>query len=301
MREKRMELMIHSYTLNEIQQGLKAGTVKRKLKELEKLGAFAEERGATFLTVTEKDLKEYLESVSGDISAREYNGKLSTFRCFYRFLKDDGEILLNPAEELKSRTVNYEEHLGLFTEDEMKRILEAIPGNRVGIRDRGMLELLYSSALRINELVSLDVDDIDLTHFEVRVRYGKNDRERIVPVGERAVKAISAYLTIRSRFILDEYTEALFINLKGGRINAESVRKRIRQYKRSAGVLGRGTSHAFRHSCGTHMLKNGAPLSAIRRLLGHSNLTATERYTHVMTEDLKHIHKMSHPRAGTSE
>ena len=188
-----------------------------------------------------------------------------------------------------------------FTEDEMKSILEAIPGSRVGIRDRGMLELLYSSALRINELVSLDVDDIDLTHYEVRVRYGKNDRERIVPVGERAAKVLSAYLAIRNRFILDEYTESLFLNLKGGRINAESVRRRIRQYKRSAGVESRGTAHAFRRSCGTHMLKNGAPLSAIRRLLGHSNLTATDRYTHVMTEDLKHIHKMSHPRAEALE
>lgn len=301
MRDKRTELVIHNYTLNEIHKGLKAGTVKRKLKDLEKLGAFAEERGATLLTVTEKDLKEYLESVSGDISAKEYNGKLSTFRCFYRFLKEDGVILLNPAEELKSITVEYEDHLGLFTEDEMKRILEAIPGNRIGIRDRGILELLYSSALRINELVSLDVDDIDLTHYEVRVRHGKGDRERIVPVGERAVKALSAYIIIRSRFILEEYTEELFLNLKGRRINAESVRRRIRQYKRSAGVESRGTAHAFRHSCGTHMLKNGAPLSAIRRLLGHSNLTATERYTHVMTEDLKHIHKMSHPRAEALE
>jgi len=197
--------------------------------------------------------------------------------------------------------VEYEEHLGLFTEDEMKSILEAIPGNRIGIRDRGMLELLYSSALRINELVSLDVDDIDLTHHDVRVRHGKNDRERIVPVGERAVKVLSAYLAIRSRFIRGEYTEALFINLKGRRITAESVRRRIRQYKRTGGVESRGTAHAFRHSCGTHMLKNGAPLPAIRRLLGHSKLTATERYTHVMREDLREIHKMSHPRAEILE
>ncbi len=301
MSDKRTDLTIHNYALNEIQKGLKAGTVKRKIKELEKLGAFAEERGTTLLTVTERDIKEYFEVIYGDISAKEYNGKLSTFRCFYRYLKDDGEILLNPVSELKSRTVNYEDHLGLFTEDEMKRILETIPVNRVGVRDRGMLELLYSSALRINELVSLDIDDIDLTNFEVRVRQGKNDRERIVPVGERAVKALSAYLAIRSRFIREEYTEALFLNLKGGRINADSVRKRIRQYKRSAGVESRGTAHAFRHSCGTHMLKNGAPLSAIRRLLGHSKLTATERYTHVMTEDLREIHKMSHPRAEALE
>ena len=295
------EELIKGFIINETLKGLKADTVRRKMSEIGKLNIFTEKRGVNLLTVTERDLKEYLETLDEKLCAKEYNSRLSCIKGFYRYLKDEEAILINPAENLESRKVTDENHLGLFTEDEVKRMLEAIPGTLIGIRDRGMLELLYSSALRINELVNLDVDDIDLRHSEVRVRYGKGERERVTPVGEMAVNALSSYLDIRFNFILDEYEEALFLSLRGSRINAESVRQRIHIYKEEAGVSSCGVSHAFRHACATHMLKNGAPLPAIRRILGHSRLSTTEKYTHVMNADLKEIHKESHPKAEAAE
>jgi len=295
------EELIKGFIINETLKGLKDETVRRKGGEIRKLNIFAEKRGITLLTVTEKDLKEYLETLEEKLCAKEYNSRLSCIKGFYSYLKDEEDILINPALHLESKKVADEEHLGLFTEDEVKRMLDAIPSTLIGVRDSGMLELMYSSALRINELVSLDVDDIDLTHCEVRVRYGKNERERVVPVGEMAVNALSSYLDMRFKFILDEYEEALFLSLRGARINAESVRQRIHRYKEEAGVSSYGVSHAFRHACATHMLKNGAPLPAIRRILGHSRLSTTEKYTHVMNADLKEIHRASHPKAEAAE
>lgn len=295
------EELIKSFIINETLKGLKDDTVRRKVSWIGKLNIFAEKKGCALLTVTEKDIKEYLEILSEKLCAKEYNSRLSCIKGFYSYLKDEEAILINPAENLESRKVRDENHLGLFTEGEVKRMLEAIPGTLIGVRDRGMLELMYSSALRINELVSLDVDDIDLRHSEVRVRYGKGERERIVPVGEMAVNALSSYLDMRFKFIRDEYEEALFLSLRGLRINAESVRQRIHRYKELAGVENPGVSHAFRHACATHMLKNGAPLPAIRRILGHSRLSTTEKYTHLMRGDLREIHKASHPKGEAAE
>lgn len=304
MTDKMIEWMIHSFTLNEIRKGLKCKTVKRKLRNIEKLIQYLEEspENITLLSLTEERLKEYLDSIKKEVSAKEYNIRLSNIRGFYQYLKDEEEVLLiNPALMINCEKVMDERHLGLFTEDEVRMMLDVIPETYVGKRDRAILELLYSSALRINELVSLDTCDVDLRYFDVTVRYGKKEKERIVPAGETAIKALQSYLDIRHEFIKGECDEALFLNLAGKRISSESVRCRIRQYKKISGVENYGTCHAFRHSCATHMLKNGAPLPMIRRLLGHSKLTATEKYTHVMQEDLKRIHMMSHPKAESRE
>lgn len=304
MTDRMTEFLINEFTVNENLKGLKIGTVKRKVKNIEKLVQYLEEspENITLLSLTEEKLKEYLDSIKREISAKEYNIRLSNIRMFYQYLKDEEEVLLiNPALMINCEKVMEEKHLGLFTENEVRMMLDVIPETYIGKRDRAILELLYSSALRVNELVSLDIDDVDLRYFDVTVRYGKNEKERIVPAGETAVKALQGYLDIRCEFMKGECGEALFLNLAGKRISTESVRCRIRQYKKISGVESYGTCHAFRHSCATHMLKNGAPLPMIRRFLGHSKLTATEKYTHVMNEDLKRIHAMSHPKAESRE
>lgn len=303
MTDKRIEWMIQSFTLNEFRRGLKAETVKRKIRIIEMLKGYLEEtpEAVTLFTLTEENLKDYLNTFIDRVSVKEYNSRLSNIRGFYQYLKDEDMILINPVLNIKSMKITDEKHLGLFTEDEVKMMLDVIPETYVGIRDRAILELLYSSALRINELVSLDTCDVDLRYFDVTVRYGKNEKERIVPVGETAVKALHSYLDIRIKFIKSECDEAMFLNLEGRRISSEFVRKRIRLYKKISGVGSYGTCHAFRHSCATHMLKNGASLPMIRRILGHSKLTSTEKYAHVMNEDLKRIHAMSHPKAELVE
>ncbi len=303
MNDRMTEFLINEFTVNENLKGLKIGTVKRKVKSIGKLMQYLEEspENITLLSLTEEKLKEYLDIIKDKVSAKEFNGRLSNIRSFYEYLKESEIVYINPVLTFNSVKVIDEKHLGLFTEDEVRMMLDVIPVTYTGKRDRAILELLYSSALRINELVSLDIDDVDLRHFDVTVRYGKNEKERIVPAGETAVKALLSYLDIRHEFIKGECDEALFLNLAGKRINSESIRKRIHLYKKISGVESYGTCHAFRHSCATHMLKNGAPLPMIRRLLGHSKLTATEKYTHVMQEDLKRIHMMSHPKAESGE
>jgi len=298
-----IELLIHNFTVNENLKSLKTETVKWKVGDVERLIQYLKEQSEemNIFTLTEEKLKEYLNTFKEKVSAKEYNTRLSNIRCFYKYLKDEEVILINPALSIDGIKVTDELHLGIFTEDEVKRMLDVIPETLIGIRDRAIIELLYSSALRINELVNLDIEDIDLRHFEVTVRYGKNEKERIAPIGEIALKALQCYLDIRSEFMSGENEEALFLSLQKRRINAESVRKRIHIYKDIAGIESYGVSHAFRHSCASHMLKNGAPLPVIRRLLGHSKLSTTQKYTHVMKEDLKRIHMMSHPKAESWE
>jgi site-specific recombinase XerD len=300
---KKIDLMIKEFAINENLKGFKSETVKRKVREIEILIQYLEEQSEdmTILSMTEEKLKDYLNTFIDRVSAKEYNRRLSNIRSFYKYLKDEEVILINPALTIDFIKVMDQLHLGLFTEDEVKRMLDVIPETLIGIRDRAIIELLYSTALRINELVNLDVEDIDLRHLEVTVRYGKNDKERVAPVGETAVKALHNYLDVRHEFIIGDYEDALFVSIQKRRINAESVRKRIHIYKDLAGIKSYGVSHALRHSCATHMLKNGAPLPVIRRLLGHSKLSTTEKYTHVMKDELKRIHMMSHPKADSRE
>lgn len=303
MTGKSIDRLIHDFALNENLKGFKSETVKKKVRDVERLFRYLEEQpeGMTLLTLTEEKLEEYLNIFMERMLLITYNKTLSHIQCFYKYLKDSDIILVNPAFSIRGIKNTEQKSLGLFTEVEVRRILSVIAPTLTGIRDRAMLELLYSSALRINELVHLDVNDIDLRNHEVSVRYGKNDKQRVAPVGETALNSLNDYLDIRIWFMKGEYEEALFLSLYGGRIDKSSVNTRIRMYKKRSGVLSRGASHAFRHSCASHMLKNGAPMPAIQQLLGHSKLSTTVKYTHVMKDDLKKIHKMSHPKADAGE
>ena len=263
MTDKSVDRIIHDFALNENFKGFKSETVKIKVRDVERLTLYLKERSEemTLLSLTEEKLKEYLNIFLERMVLTTYNRSLSNIRMFYNYLKDLEIILINPALTIGSIKVTEELHFGLFTEDEVRSILDVIPESLTGKRDRAILELLYSSALRINELVCLDIDDIDLRNHEVTVRCGKNDKERVVPVGETAVNALHDYLDIRAGFMNGEYEEALFLSLKGRRIDKSSVNTRIRMYKKRSGVMSRGASHAFRHSCASHMLKNGCTIS----------------------------------------
>lgn len=303
MTDKSIDRIIDDFALNEKFKGFKSETVKIKVRDVERLNQYLKEQreDMTLLSLTEEKLKEYLNTFAERMLLTTYNRSLSNIRMFYKYLKDEEVILINPALAIPGVKVMEELHFRLFTEDEVSTILDVIPGTLTGKRDRAILELFYSSALRINELVRLDEGDIDLRSHEVIVRYGKNDRQRVVPVGETAVKALHDYLDIRTRFMNVKYEEALFLSLKGRRIDKSGVNTRIRMYKKISGVKSRGASHAFRHACASHMLKNGAPMPVIQQLLGHSKLLTTVKYTHVMKDDLKNVHKMSHPKADARE
>jgi integrase/recombinase XerC len=224
---------------------------------------------------------------------------LSALRSFFKFLMREGKLPNNPAravatpkrEQLLPSVMQPADVASLIEQPDLEAPL--------GLRDRAWLELLYASGLRISELVGIDLDDVELRARLVKVR-GKGSKERIVPFGSRAEAALRAWLAVRGD--LQEPGEAsdeqpLFVNYRGGRITARSVRRLFDRYVRSASLRAGISPHTMRHSFATHLLNAGADLRAIQELLGHASLSTTQRYTHLNDWQLIEVYRKSHPRA----
>jgi integrase/recombinase XerD len=178
--------------------------------------------------------------------------------------------------------------------EEVDRLLAAPPrGTAKGLRDRAMLEVVYATGLRVSELINLSVDTVNLDGGFVRC-IGKGSKERIVPLGASAAEAVAAYLQVRR---VRRPTNYLFLNNRGTKLSRMGFWKIVRAYGVEAGIQKRLTPHVLRHSFATHLLEHGADLRAVQTMLGHSNISTTEIYTHVMRERLKEIYKTYHPRA----
>ncbi len=291
------EKLLHEFIERENLKGLALSTVRWKLRELKVYLRSLE--GKSLLLACREDVLSYLEA---SVSEKQYNKRLGYLEGLYGFLLERGGVLRNPVTNLPRLPEPEKVPLGVFTGDEVKRILEVIPCSLPGIRDRAMIEFLYSAGLRIGELVGLDCDQVDFSSVEIFVRKGKGGKERMVPVGEKALVSLERYMAVRCNFLKPgRESEALFLSRQGRRITPENVRLRIEKWKEKAGVSARGKAHAFRHSCASHMHKNGASIEMIKRLLGHERIGTTERYTHVLKNDLKKIHRRSHPRAREAE
>ena len=179
------------------------------------------------------------------------------------------------------------------------RILDAPDAHEpLGCRDRAILELLYSSGLRVGELTSLNLEDLDLGGGMVRVM-GKGGKERMVPIGSKAVEALRSYLERRGELLTKERntTQYLFLNYRGGNLTARSVARMIKTYRLQGGIVKETSPHTFRHSFATHLLDAGADLRGIQELLGHVSLSTTQKYTHVSSAKLMEVYDRTHPRA----
>ena len=223
--------------------------------------------------------------------------KLAAIRTFFRYLNREGRITRNPARLVATPRLD-KKLPKRFEEDEIGRLLSAPdPGTPLGRRDRALLELLYGTGLRVGELVSLDLATCDLESRLVRV-LGKGGKERIVPFGEPAEEAVRDYLPDRRRLVrLGEGTDALFLNARGGRLTARSVRRLLIRYLREA-ALGAGMSpHSLRHAFATHLLERGCDLRSIQELLGHQSLATTQKYTNLSTQRLLDVYGKTHPKA----
>jgi tyrosine recombinase XerC len=218
--------------------------------------------------------------------------RLAALRSFYRFLLRRGRLALNPAGDV--RTPRPEKTLpGYLPVDETEALLRAAAerATPAGPRDRAVIEVLYATGIRVSELAGLDVADVDLREGAVRV-LGKGGKERVVPMGAKAVDAVRAYLAGRPRA-----TGALFVNERGGRLTVRSLHRVVRRRARAAGLHRRVTPHTLRHSFATHLLDAGADLRLIQELLGHARLGTTQKYTHVSTDRLMRVYDAAHPRA----
>ncbi len=259
-----------------------------------------------------KDLEEFFEFVKtpvkeieishirGFIAKRLKEGKskttvsrqLATLRSFFRFLNREGYLEVNPAKLVQNPKTD--RNLPRFLSvDEAFELVEKPEGfGFLPVRNRAILELIYSAGLRVSEVASLTVDDINLRDGFVKVR-GKRRKERIVPIGSKARDALKRYIIERK--LLKKETEALFINRQGGALTERSIRKIVVKYAKMAGISGSIGPHTLRHSFATHLLQSGADLRVIQELLGHSSLSSTQVYTHLDITHLMEIYDRSHP------
>jgi integrase/recombinase XerC len=229
--------------------------------------------------------------------------KISTLRSFFKFLLREQVITFNPAKSFPTPKV--EKHLPTtLTVDEVFRLIDApkhslknsslnsLQKNRK-VRDRAILELLYSSGLRVGELVGLNLDQLDLDLGIMKVM-GKGRKERIVPVGMKAIEALNAYLEGRGVLAGES---PLFINLKGGRLTARTVGRLVKSYSKRSGIFRKVSPHSLRHTFATHLLDAGADIREIQEMLGHASLSTTQRYTHLSMGKLMEVYDKAHPRS----
>jgi integrase/recombinase XerC len=224
--------------------------------------------------------------------------KLATLRSFYKFLVKRGRLGSNPVAPV--RTPKQEKKLPKFLEyEDVKKLLETPPMNNwLGARDRAILETLYSTGIRVSELVALNMDDVDFLGEVVHIR-GKGKKERITPISSSALQIIQHYIEFRNKRAQSNRnfdSKVLFVNKHGRRLSTRSVRRKMDKYLKIAGLDPTVSPHTLRHSFATHMLNNGADLRSVQELLGHQSLSTTQIYTHLTTKKLKEVYEHAHPR-----
>ncbi len=228
--------------------------------------------------------------------------KLSAIRSFYRYLAREGILTSNPLE--KAASPRRDRRLPSFlTVDETARLLKAPdPATPQGLRDRALMELIYAAGLRVSELAKLNLEQINLDSYEIRV-WGKGSKERVVLFGELAARALSNYLDNGRPILLGEMVDrgALFVNNRGGRLSERMIQKILGKYAAIAGINKRVYPHLLRHTFATHLLDGGADLRVVQELLGHSNLATTQIYTHVTQSRARKVYLSAHPMAKNNE
>lgn len=231
-----------------------------------------------------------------EVGKRTLSRKISTLRSFFQFLRREGVLEVNPARQVY--LPRQEKKLPVFLRrDEIKALLEApAPDTFRGMRDRAILETLYSTGIRVGALTAMNREDVDLIGETVRVRE-KGKKERICPIGSYCVRALRRYFKSLPQILGAGRSAPVFVNKSMSRISTDSVRKLLAKYIKKTAIEKEITPHAIRHSFATHLLDAGADLRAVQELLGHANLGTTQIYTHVSQKRLKKIYDRTHPRA----
>lgn len=255
---------------------------------------------ATFLgdkdiaTVDHLSLRKFLaEMRSKNYSKRTVARKLASLRTFFKFLYREGHIKTNPTTAVFTPKLDKKLPVVLDVEKVARLVQCPSEDDEAGLRDRAILETLYSTGIRVSELVGLDQDDVDFISGVVKV-LGKGSKERMVPIGEPAIMAIRRYLEKRMD---PKDKNAIFLNRSGRRITDRSIRRIIDKHIKSCSINEHISPHSLRHSFATHLLDRGADLRSVQELLGHMNLSTTQIYTHVTMERLKAVYDKAHPRA----
>jgi integrase/recombinase XerD len=282
-----------------VEKGLSSNTVEAYQRDLAKFNVFAQKRKLTLESVNRDDLVDFLAGMYRDkLESRTVARNLVTLRNFFRFAQIQELIAVDPSLNLESPKIR-RTLPGYLRLEEVERLLEQPDAKTAfGLRDRAMLEVLYSTGLRVSELIGLRVTDLDSKVGCIRC-IGKGDKERIVPAGRKALGIVEKYLRDARPKLLGKRvsTPALFVNSRGVALSRVGVWKILSAYGKRAGLRVGLTPHMLRHSFATHLLERGADLRSVQLMLGHADISTTQIYTHVVEERLKQIYKAHHPRA----
>jgi integrase/recombinase XerD len=280
-----------------MERGLSANTLAAYRADLTSLGRWLEAQGTSLLAATRVELLGFIAArVEGGSRPRSTARQLSSFRRFYRFMVRENLIEVDPTAQIAMPKIGRSLPKSL-SEAEVDALLEApTVADPLGHRDRTMLEVLYATGLRVSELVSLKHNQVNLNQGVMRV-VGKGNRERLIPLGDEAVGWLQQFMQgPRVEILLERQTDYLFPTRRGDRMTRQAFWHIIKRYSKKAGVEKELSPHTLRHAFATHLLNHGADLRVVQMLLGHSDLSTTQIYTHVARERLKELHSQHHPR-----
>ena len=289
-----MERFISKFlTYLEIEKNVSAHTILNYRIDLEQLGNFLQDKDVQ--KMHRLDIRKYLAFLKGkNLAKRTIARKLSTFRSFFKFLSREGHISTNPIAGVASPKLEKKLPVFLDTNQVAKLLESPDKTNLLGLRDRAILETLYSTGIRVSELVGLNIGQVDFIAGMIKV-IGKGKKERLSPIGDKALQALRRYLAKVTKEKKD--AQALFLDRSNKRLTDEGVRKLINKYIKTASLKEKISPHTLRHSFATHLLDKGADLRSVQELLGHASLSTTQIYTHVTTEHMKSVYNKAHPRA----
>ena len=275
-------------------------TITAYSKDLEQFGQFVEQENLQIERLEYRDLRYYMASLQKGQTLKKttVSRKTAALKSFFKFLYREGFLERNPADLLSAP--KKEKHLpSVINEIDITQFLDDFLSGEepAQLRDKAIFELLYSSGLRVSELVNLDLNTVNKQKGMLRI-LGKGNKERVVPIGEQAQCAIARYLESGRPFLVQQQEETgLFLNQQGNRLTSRGVEYILEQYIKKGALKYKVTPHAFRHSFATHLLDNGADLRVIQELLGHESLSTTQIYTEVSKSHLQQVYLKTHPRA----
>ena len=272
-------------------------TVSSYLRDISQFADYLQARGPELLEVTAETVQSYMDwMLSRGKSAASVTRFLASVKSFYNFQIFSGKVKANPAKGVAAAKAE-RKYPKILTSKEVDLFLEQPQCvDAKGFRDHAMLELLYATGIRVSELITLDLEDLNLAAGFIHC--SSKGKERIIPLYRTAVKALQDYAwKIRPQLISDEEETALFVHMNGERMSRQGFWKIIKYYQEKAGIEKEITPHTLRHSFAVHLLENGADLRSIQEMLGHADISSTQIYTHVVKGNLKDVYQKAHPRA----
>ena len=276
---------------------LSKNTLESYKRDLKQFREYLEEHGIHYNRVKEEDVQNYIQELQDKGKKPSSISRcIASIRSFFQFILKNKKIKVDPTANIQSPKIE-KRTPNVLTSKEVELLLKQPDTvDLKGVRDKAMLEFAYATGMRVTEIISLDIDDVNLEEAYVICKNG--NKQRIIPLGSMSLKALKAYIEeARGVLIKSEDEKALFVNINGGRLTRQGFWKIIKYYKEQAHITKDITPHVLRHSFATHLLQNGADLKAIQTMLGHSDISSTQVYMQFQDEGLRDIYKKAHPRA----